>query len=92
MLHLFSQTLIVVFIKRDPCIHKKGKTICMKWTKRRQISIPYNALRRHISNDAHKYSTSLKSSFTCFAGKKGERWYNCNDHVIFLFLCALQIC
>ena len=33
----------------------------MKYTKMRRISIPYNALRRPITNDAPNYSTSLKT-------------------------------
>ena len=31
-----------------------------------------------ISNDAHKFSTRLKNSFTCYADEKGEHWLkNC---------------
>ena len=42
----------------------------MKYTKMRNIFIPYNALRRPIANDAPNYSTSFKNFFTCFAGKR----------------------
>ena len=41
--HLFYQPQTLVFIKK----YCKGETICMKWSKMRQMSIPYNALSRH---------------------------------------------
>ena len=66
----------------SPDIHYKflpnselDKTICMKWTKKRQICIPYNTLCRHTINIAHECSTSVKNSyctFTCCTDKKED--------------------
>ena len=71
------QTLILMFIKK--CERKK--TIFMKWTKIRKISVLciFNG-QTVIGNDASKCSTSLKISFTCCADKIAQ-WF-----ILFFYL------
>lgn len=45
----------------------------MKWAKMRQMSLPYNDLRRHLeSSDACRFYTSLKNSFELVLSIKRE--------------------